>query len=346
MNVQVGSRSIRSGGMPSMEVSGSVAQAGARHTLYEPPGVRVLRVRKHLRHRTVFHYPPRVHNVHPLRVSRDDAQVVRDENQGTTEPVHDVPQQLEKLELRGGVKRRRGFVGDDDLGIAGDGHGDHDPLAHPTAELVRVVIYALLCVRDAHHPEQLDASLPSGLALRAQVQLHHLPQLQPNGQGRIQRCHGLLEDHGDLAAPHRPHLPAVGRVLQQLLAFEERTPTRDPSGRGADELHDRELAHGLAAAALAHQADNLALVDLVRDVVDRRHHAAVGVELDLQVLDPQQRFHLDRPPQPRVQGVPESVSHHVEGEDHQHDGDARSEDQFRIGCQTILTVVDHVAPSG
>ena len=124
-----------------------------------------------------------------------------------------------------------------------------------------------------------------------QMQLEHLAELQPYGQRRVERGHGLLEDHGDPPAPYGAHLLALGRVLQEIRAFEQRSPARDEAGRGADELHHRELTDSLAASALPDKSHDLTVVDVVGDVVDGGHRAAFGVELDFQVLHPQQRLH-------------------------------------------------------
>ena len=74
------------------------------------------------------------------------------------------------------------------------------------------------------------------------------------------------------AAADGAHLRAVGRVLQEVVAFEPHLSPDDPAG-AADELHDGELGDRLAAAALAHHAHDLPLVDRVGDPVHRVHDA-------------------------------------------------------------------------
>jgi hypothetical protein len=51
-----------------------------------------------------------------------------------------IPQQCEVLRLNGGVKCRRGFVGDEQARLAGHRNRAHHPLTHPAAELMRVVL--------------------------------------------------------------------------------------------------------------------------------------------------------------------------------------------------------------
>ena len=70
--------------------------------------------------------------------------------------VLDALEHLEHLRLDRDVERGRRLVGDEHVGLVGDRHGDHRPLAHAAGELVRVLLGALRRVRDADEVEQLD----------------------------------------------------------------------------------------------------------------------------------------------------------------------------------------------
>src|SRR5207244_8737061 len=63
----------------------------------------------------------------------------------------------------------------------------------------------------------------------------------------------------------------------------------DP-GRFLHQAEDRQGGHALAAARLAHDAEGLARIEVEADAVDRLHHAVVGEELRLQVLDLEDRL--------------------------------------------------------
>ena len=65
-------------------------------------------------------------------------------------------QQLHDLRLGGHVERGGGLVGDQQLGPAGERHGDHDALPHAAGQLVRVLVEAALGGGDADQAEQLD----------------------------------------------------------------------------------------------------------------------------------------------------------------------------------------------
>ena len=110
-------------------------------------------------------------------------------------------QEVEHLRLDRHVERRGGLVGDQELGIAGQGHRDHRALRHAAGELVRVVVGAVGGAGDADVVEQLDgarAGLAPGHAL---VHAQGLGDLVLDGEGGIQAGAGFLENHADLVAP-------------------------------------------------------------------------------------------------------------------------------------------------
>ena len=74
--------------------------------------------------------------------------------------VLDALEHLEHLGLDGHVERGGRLVGDEHVGVVGDRHRDHRPLAHAARVLVRVLVDALARVRDADDLEQLDDARP------------------------------------------------------------------------------------------------------------------------------------------------------------------------------------------
>ena len=83
-------------------------------------------------------------------------EVVGDQHHGGTGLVRDPLDQLEDLGLDRHVEGRRRLVGDDQLGVEGQGDRDHHPLAHPATQLVGVAAQALLGIGDADELEQLE----------------------------------------------------------------------------------------------------------------------------------------------------------------------------------------------
>ena len=83
-------------------------------------------------------------------------------------------EKLEDSGLEGGVESGRGLIGDDELGIAGDGHGDEDALLHPSAELVGIVLRALSRLGNAHLGEELDGPRAGSAAAEAEMSSERL----------------------------------------------------------------------------------------------------------------------------------------------------------------------------
>ena len=102
----------------------------------------------------------RVHDVYPLGVAGNDAQVVRDDDQRHVRLPDNIPQQVENLLLRGHIQGSSGLVGNQQLGVAGNGHGNHHALTHAPGKLVGIMVDPAFRIRDTHHAEQLDGSRP------------------------------------------------------------------------------------------------------------------------------------------------------------------------------------------
>jgi len=126
--------------------------------------------------------------------------------------------QVEDLRLDGDVERRGRLVGDDQLGVAGKADRDHHPLAHAPGELVRILGEAPVRVGYADQLQQIERARARRLFVHVLVDDERFHDLQSDGEHRIERGHGLLEDHGDVAAAQLAHL-RLGN-LQQVAALE------------------------------------------------------------------------------------------------------------------------------
>ena len=179
----------------------------------------MLWVAEELRLRRLLDDAPGVHHDHPLGKLGDDAHVVRDQDDRgavvALEPLH----QLQDLRLDGDIERGRRLVCDQERGVAGERHRDHHPLAHPTRELMRIVVRAPICVRDADLGQQVDGPCPRLSVGHRLVGAQLLLDLPADGVDGRQRGHRVLEDHRDLTAANRPHL-ALGELHQVAAAVE------------------------------------------------------------------------------------------------------------------------------
>ena len=166
------------------------------------------------------------HDQNPVRPLRHHAQVVRDEQETHGQFPTQLVQQLQDARLHADIQRRGRLVGDQQPGLAGDGHGDHDALALTAGQVVRVVLDAALRLRDLHQRQHLHRPPMRGFARQALVQAQRLDDLRAHGMHRIERGHRFLEDHRDLAAPDRAQLRQ--RQAHQVLPAKADFPG-DPS---------------------------------------------------------------------------------------------------------------------
>ncbi len=86
----------------------------------------------------------------------DHPEVVGDEDDRGAELLAQRPHQLEDLRLDRHVERGGRLVGDEQLRVAGERHGDHHALAHAAGELVRVLLRARLGRGDAHLAQHVN----------------------------------------------------------------------------------------------------------------------------------------------------------------------------------------------
>ena len=230
--------------------------------------------------------PAGIHHRDPVAGLGDHAHVVGDQHDRRAVLLAEPLEQGNDLRLDRDVERRGRLVGDDQLRLAGERQGDHDPLPHAARELVRVLVEPLLGGGNAGFLEQ-----PHGAPARLggadrKVGLDRLDQLPADRVERIERGQRVLEDGADRAAAHPPHL-LVGQVVDAP-AVEADLAAGDAPGR-VEQADDRRAGQRLARARLADDAQDLARRDRERDVVEREQGPAARGELDPEMADVKQR---------------------------------------------------------
>src|SRR5215470_8989658 len=206
----------------------------------------------------------RVHHRDLVAHLGDDAEVVRDEDQGQVVRALQIAQQIQVLGLDGDIEACRRLVGDEDPRLARDGDRAHDALPHAARELVGVLAHAGLRRRDAHRLQELGRLLPRAAAGRPLVDADRLGDLVAHREQRVQRHHRVLQDHRDPLAADAPHL--VLGLLQEIGALEEHL-ARDDASRRRQHAQEGQRQGSLARARLAHDAERLALIERQGDVV-------------------------------------------------------------------------------
>jgi hypothetical protein len=173
---------------------------------------------------------------------------------------HEVLEQLEDLRLRGDVERGGGLIGDQEPRVQRDGRGDADALPLAAGQLMGIGVEPDMGQADAVRRSRAMASASprSACPWMVSVSATWSPMV----------CTGLSAVIGSwkiiaMSLPRVAHQSASG-WSRRLLAVETDVPG---GGRAVgQETHQRKRRHGLARAAFADKAEDLALRDVERDV--------------------------------------------------------------------------------
>ncbi|MCY1418606.1 hypothetical protein D9M71_341690 [compost metagenome] len=192
-------------------------------------------------------------------------------------------EQFEDFQLHGDVEGSGRFVGNQQFGLVGQGHGDHHPLALPAGKLVGQGLEALMRLRDAHQLEQLKGAPGGGLAAQALVQFEDFVDLLFDVVQRVERGHRLLEDHRDAVATDMAHLLfAQGQHVAASIGDGARGM---PRLRIRQQAQDRMGGDRLARAAFADQGQGFAATDIEADAFDHPLGLLTAGEFDGKVAD-------------------------------------------------------------
>ena len=187
--------------------------------LEEGAGVGVLGAGEELGGGGLLDHLAGVHHRHAVGHLVDHAHIVGDEDHPGVLAVQ-LEHQLEDLGLDGDIEGGGGLVGDDELRLEDEAHGDHHALLHAAGELIGIAAHREGRVLDADLLEPGE-----GLGARAVlgdlriVDAHGLDDLVANAHERGEGGHRVLEDDANLLA-------AVGAdlgdgQLEEVDALEE-----------------------------------------------------------------------------------------------------------------------------
>ena len=270
--------------MPGISASRAARVAERRHRGHQRPGVGMARPVEQLEHGRLLDLAAGVHHHHAVAALGDDAEVVGDHDHAHAELALQALDQVEDLRLDGDVEGGGRLVGDQQLGPAGQGEGDHHPLPHAAGELVRILGGAALGLRDLH---QLAASRPRAASPRrgrasgaaARISAICRPTLS-TGLSEVIGSWKIIE----MRSPRIARISLLGEREQVAAAVAHRAAVAP--GRHRHQAQDRERGDALAAARFADDAERLAVVHRERDAVDRAHRADERGEGRAQVRRP------------------------------------------------------------
>ncbi len=187
---------MRGGGHAPLD--GAQAAPGlveAGQALEQPQRVRVPRILKQFGDRRLLDELARVHDGHLVGGLGDDAEVVRDEQDGHVPLGLELAEQVQDLRLNGHVEGGGRLVGDEQFGIAREGHGDHGPLPHAAGHLVGILAGPLRRVGYPDLAEEIDGLIHRAVLRYVAMDPDRRGNLASDTKHRIQRRHRLLKDH-------------------------------------------------------------------------------------------------------------------------------------------------------
>ena len=197
-------------------------------------------------------------------------------------------EQVEDLRLHGDVEAGGGLVGQEQPRGAGQGDGDHDPLAHAARELEGVGLVALdrargcpTCMRRESAVSLASAFGRASRWIRSDSVIW-LPI----------RCTGLSDVMGSwktmaIWVPQSSRSSSLGSVEDLRGRRSGPTPSGSVEARGSRPMIDRDSTV-LPEPDSPDDAEGLALLQGERDPVDGLDGAAAGGERDVEVLDLEQ----------------------------------------------------------
>ena len=176
--------------------------------------------------RALLHNCPRVHHVHSIAKVSHNAEVVGDEKDRCSVLVPNLSNQLQHLRLHRHVKRRGRLVGDQQLWLKAQAHGDHGALLHTAGKLMWVFLRPPLRLAEMDGGKKLDRFPLCRFPSRRAMQRQWLPDLNADAQGRIEGAQSVL---GNVGHP----IPANGSALPLCLVKKGLAPQQDASGLDA-----------------------------------------------------------------------------------------------------------------
>ena len=226
------------------------------HGLQKAAGIGMCRCLKDLRFVSEFDDASSVHHSDTICDLRNHGEVVGDKKHSQTKPGAQLGEQVENLGLNGYIEGRRGFVGDEQLRAVDDGHGDHDALAHASGELVRIAAGALAGIGNGNVAHAFDSSTPGFRFGDVVVSEDSFGDLLANAHDRVERGHGLLENHGNARPAKLAQL--IGRQVGQMrggtvVFFKTvlKSYFAPDKGSGWKQAHDGKRGNGFPGARFA-----------------------------------------------------------------------------------------------
>jgi len=226
-----------------------------------------------------------VHHGDSVGDLRYEGDVVGDHQDSDAVCVAHLAQLVQQFGLNNDIQGGRGLVGDNEVGVEHQPEGDHHALTHAARELVGVIWQpATLDAQALGEPaDALEGRFLAGVGL---VYLDRLDDMLVDALHRIERGHRILKDHARRATAEIAQTALI--VGHDVLAVKDDLPAGDLAWR-RNHAQKRLAQRALATATLAHQAEDLATLDVEGDVLHGAQVAEARVIGDGEVANLEQR---------------------------------------------------------
>lgn len=214
-----------------------------------------------------------------------------DEEIGHAEAPLQVLQQVDDLGRDRDVERRDRLVADEQLRAEDQRPGNHDALALPAGELMRIAPEQVRTQADCL--EQLERLLPASLGSGFEpVDDERLDDLLADGQAPVERRERVLM--------HQLHPPAQGSPLAIARRADGLAREHDPPARRRQQAEHEARGGRLAATGFADQAEGLAGGEGKADAVDGMEQSLLPTRrgdriMPGEIVDAKQRVHAKAP---------------------------------------------------
>ena len=156
----------------------------------------------------------RIHQRHAVCHVLDHGQIVSDQHHGHAALCLKVFQQFQHLRLKRHVQSGRWLIGNQQVGLAHQGHGNHHTLQLPARELKGILLKSPVWLTQTNLVKPLDAARPCLEVCQDMVPQKCLLHLLTNSHHRVEAARWLLKDDGDAPTSIGLHLPL--RELEEV----------------------------------------------------------------------------------------------------------------------------------
>ena len=165
------------------------------HCGQQHAGIGVVGCLEYIGDATGFDHLAVLHHAHPIGIAAHDLQIMGDQQQRHSALGTQPRQQLQNLRLDGDVQGGGRFVGDQQRGIVGKRHRDHDTLSLAAGKLMRESLQPVFGIGKAGLAEDVDHAFAQAVSRYTAMQRDRLCYLTADPMQRIEAVHRLLKHH-------------------------------------------------------------------------------------------------------------------------------------------------------